>query len=370
MKVCYLIYLLIFSITTNAQNSKDSFIIQGNIPWLKNTTLNIAYHELSYPKRDSARVDNNGDFIFKGQINEPAIATLFASRFSKEPLFVQFFLEKELYTIKENLDLPQKIEIMGGEDQESYQNLSVKLNEFKKISDSLFKLYQLAETVKDQEEMKRLEVLMDPYSKRKRELTNQFIASHRNSFVSLLLLYDILITNHEKFVIVEKLFADLDTTIQKSATGELTDYILSVRRKSSIGATAMDFTLTDGKGDSIKLSDFRGKYVFLDFWASWCKPCRIQNPRILKAFNRFKDKNFTVLGVSLDTDRDKWEKAIKDDQLNWTQLFDPKGFSSEPAQKYLIRSVPVNFLLDPDGVIIAKDIRGDELEKELEKRLQ
>lgn len=369
MKTYFFMFLLFISATSYAQATNDSFRIEGDIPWLKDTTLYISYQELSYPKSDSAKVVN-GHFVFKSEIKEPAMAFLFNSRFSKEPLSVQFILEKGNYTIKGNLNSHKNIEITGGANQESYKEFSASIRKIAEPLDSLFELYKPAAMQKNQEEMDRLSELMAPYQKKKKELIKDYISTHPNSFVSLLFLYDIVSTMHEKFAIVEKLFSDLDTTIQNSGTGKLVNYIISVRKKTSVGATAMDFTLNDERGNPVKLSDFRGKYVFLDFWAAWCVPCRIQNPNIVKAFNKYKDKNFTVLGVSLDTDSAKWQQAIKDDKLTWTQLCDFKGFSTEPAQKYLVRSVPVNYLIDPNGIIIARDLHGDELEKELAKRLK
>ena len=123
-------------------------------------------------------------------------------------------------------------------------------------------------------------------------------------------------------------------------------------------------------GTPVKLSSFRGKYVLVDFWASWCGPCRAENPNVVKAFNRFKDKNFTIVGVSLDNNRDRWVAAVKQDNLQWTQLSDLKGWSNEVAQQYNVRAIPANFLIDPKGRIIGRNLRGGDLEAKLEKVLK
>lgn len=127
----------------------------------------------------------------------------------------------------------------------------------------------------------------------------------------------------------------------------------------------MDFTQNDINGKAVKLSDFKGKYVLLDFWASWCGPCRAENPNVLKAYNQYKDKNFTILGVSLDEKGDAWQKAIKDDALPWMQVSDLKGWQNEASSKYGISGIPANFLINPEGIIIAKDLRGEDLETKL-----
>src|SRR5699024_4117188 len=112
--------------------------------------------------------------------------------------------------------------------------------------------------------------------------------------------------------------------------------------------------------------DFRGQYVLLDFWASWCAPCRAENPNLVKAYDRFNEDGFTIFGVSLDENREDWLKAIKEDNLKWTQVSDLNAWGNEAARKYGIRAIPANFLIDPEGVIIAKDLRGAALKQKLD----
>jgi peroxiredoxin len=134
---------------------------------------------------------------------------------------------------------------------------------------------------------------------------------------------------------------------------------------SILNKQAPDFTLPDINGKPVPLSSLRGKYVLVDFWASWCKPCRDENPNVVKVFQQFRDKNFTVLGVSLDKEKDPWVKAIKDDQLNWTHVSDLKFWNSLIVPMYGIESIPYNVLLDPNGVVIADNLRGAALEAKL-----
>lgn len=136
------------------------------------------------------------------------------------------------------------------------------------------------------------------------------------------------------------------------------------------GNLAPDFTGTTPDGKQISLQDYRGKYVLIDFWASWCGPCRKENPTVVKAYNQFKDRGFDILGVSLDNDKSNWEKAIAKDGLVWKQVSELKGWSGSTAKKYGVRNIPTNFLIDPDGMIVARSLRGDALIAKLNELLK
>lgn len=159
---------------------------------------------------------------------------------------------------------------------------------------------------------------------------------------------------------------EIRTTIQQNARGIKSETALKV------GQLAPNFTQATPDGRPVSLADYRGKYVLVDFWASWCGPCRQENPNLTKAYHNYKDKNFDVLGVSLDEakDRAKWVKAVQDDHLPWTQVAELKGWQSKAATAYFIKAIPQNFLVDPTGKIIAMNLRGEELPRALARLIK
>lgn len=208
-------------------------------------------------------------------------------------------------------------------------------------------------------------------TKRTDSLKLVYIKQHPDSQLSLFALQELAGAGVD-ITKLTPVYKQLNPLLKSSSTGKKLALILDEYGPTSIGALAPDFTQNDVSDKPVKLSDFRGKYVLLDFWASWCGPCRAENPNVVKQYNRFKNKNFTVLGVSLDQPGKKaaWLAAIKSDGLSWTQVSDLQFWNNAVARAYNIRSVPQNFLIDPAGKIIAKNLRGDALGEKLEAILK
>ncbi|MDF2516364.1 MAG: AhpC/TSA family protein [Sphingobacterium sp.] len=218
----------------------------------------------------------------------------------------------------------------------------------------------------DSNEVNKFSIEYQKIQQEETDLAVDYIINHPGSFPSLMTLERF--SRRLKLRQIEELFDGLDDRIKQTFDGKEFRKQIDHMNAVQIGKIAPDFSARDTSGNLVSLGSLKGKYLLLDFWASWCGPCREENPYVLKAYQKFKAKNFEILGISLDdeTTKEKWLKAIKEDQLVWKQVSDLKGWQSEVAELYHVRGIPQNFLLDPNGVIIATNLREEELLKTLE----
>ena len=367
------------AISIGQGNQGFQYKLSGDVSGVKDPVEKVVLIYSANGKRTSDTVvPKNGSFTFSGKLDEPARANLKLLIDSAEAInrgiirrpvmsrdILPVYLDKGNIQII-TVDSFSNSIVKGSATHDDYVKVSEKMKplneEYMKISNEYSAFYR----AKDEAGMKNLTPKFNELETRMKEVNKNFVINNPNSPYAIFALnefagYDI------DAAAVEPIFNSLPQNIRQSASGKQLADKLVVAKKTGVGMYAMDFTQNDTSDVPVKLSSFRGKYVLVDFWASWCGPCRAENPNVVKAFNRYKGKGFAVLGVSLDRpgQKEKWIKAIHDDQLYWTQVSDLKFWDNAVAKQYCIEAIPQNYLLDPQGKIIAKGIRGEELEKKL-----
>lgn len=324
---------------------------------------------------DSATV-NNGTFQFNGNVNVPVMAQLILdhkgvgiAKLGKPADVLSLYIDNGVITVT-SADSVKLGTVSGSMINNEFAEYNAFLSGPEKLMQALTIEYSTAteDKRKDPAYRKEIQARYEKASGEKKTLQQKFIQEKPGSFFSLIALTEIAGSSMD-VAKIEPVFKGLSTDLRTSAAGKAFAAQIEAARATSIEAMAPQFTQNDVNDKPVSLSSFKGKYVLIDFWASWCGPCRAENPNVVDAYNQYKDKNFTILGISLDNPgkKDAWLAAIEKDQLNWTQLSDLNGWSNAVAKQYGIRSIPQNFLIDPNGKIIAKNLRGEALHQKLKE---
>lgn len=308
----------------------------------------------------------DGTFTLTGMVEFPEM--LYLSMEGKRGK-LSFFIENSEITITGHTDTIYMAEIEGSATQDEYIAFRDEVNSMYENIRPLHEKMNEAEEGGDQETVREMEAAIDEIYEQVKEYQMAYVKENTSSFLAPMILSGLVY-----YMEGEELQSYLDAFDESlsvvPAVGELREYA-GVLKNVAIGKPAPNFTLNDPDGNPVSLSSLFGKVLLIDFWASWCAPCRQENPNVVAAWKEYNPKGFDVLGVSLDRPgaRDAWLKAIEDDQLTWTQVSDLKGWDCEPAKIYAVRGIPANFLLDRDGTIIGKNLRGEDLRAKLSELL-
>jgi peroxiredoxin len=360
---------LIYTSAAAQKEPVDQFTVKGHLT--EGATVKLYLSEAKkVPEKiylDSIVTDEAGNFSFTGQIPEPRLFILALA--GSNPLMDRntFFIEpKSVISIKGSADSLGKAEVSGSSENALAKAFALEFKkQLAKASAENSKAYMVAKDNNDSAAMITEGKIADRKNiDESAKLIAGFVSLHPSSaasiaFIEVLFKYSRTNTADSLLQMVEK------TPAGKYAEAKLLRESINTRRNVMAGAVASDFSQPDTAGHLVPLSSLRGKYVLIDFWASWCVPCRQENPNILETYNKFKDKNFTVLSVSLDNNRSSWLKAINDDHMPWLQVSDLKGMGNTAAIQYGVKAIPTSFLIDPKGRIVALNLRGTNLENTL-----
>ncbi|HUQ97732.1 MAG TPA: TlpA disulfide reductase family protein [Chitinophagaceae bacterium] len=340
--------------------AQNGFVINGTVSGVADGDVKITSTQEEAQLVATGAI-KGGKFSVKGEIPEPGLYWITIGK--EQPQHI--FLENTTIKINGSKKDIKNLKIEGSKSHEDF-------DAFRKTFNPIIGEYsgKAALINRENNEAKRLNLMHD-YDSIGNVIQTQidaYIAAHPNSYVSPFILF-VTAQMADDPARMENRYNKLDQTIRNSNVGKSLANFIEYNKVGAIGTEALDFKQADVNGNEVSLSQFRGKYVLVDFWASWCRPCREENPNVVQAYKKFGEKNFTILGVSLDREKDAWVNAIQKDGLIWTQVSDLQFWNNSAATLYRVQGIPQNFLIDPTGKIIGKNLRGAELNATLCKLL-
>lgn len=320
---------------------------------------------LGIDRKPDTAVFKGDNFTFKGKTTEPLVGQIYyldASNNPQTPL--KLMVENAVINIEGHKDSIEKSKVIGGLENTDYGSLKKILQLYWDSINVLALRAQEVSALHDTAQMKKVQVEYTEMEKETRAALKQYAIEHPTSVASAYYVMQYYTPNSD-INQLDSIYSSYDSSVRTSLYVKKIKETLDIAKRTSIGQPAPDLVLNDPSGNPVTLSSYKGKWVLLDFWASWCVPCRQENPNLVRTYNTYKRKGFEILSISLDSSRQAWTNAIKKDKLSWKQVSDLKGLKSTAASLYGINSIPASFLIDKEGKIIAKNLHGELLTTKL-----
>ena len=369
MRIKQIGFLVLIAIAIAACKPKDSFVIDGTFknPGDEKKVFLFGMLNSQMIAVDSTNLSEKGEFKFLRKT--PSVDFFRVSIGNHEFMLIA----KNGDEIKLEADLADKTlayKISGANEVDKLSELNAIRNVYAKQVEELQKDFEAKVAEAPQNRAAVLEALQPRYQSYTNQMNNailKFAADNKGTLASF---YAMNTLSPQEFEAELVKFSDeIKEEIKGNATVDTFVKQMSLLKAVQVGQPAPGFSINTAEGKAVNLSDYKGKYLLIDFWASWCQPCRQENPNVVKVYNKYKTKNFDILGVSLDTDKAAWLAAVKADGLSWTHVSELKDFNGETTRKYQVQAIPTSYLIDPAGKIVAKNLRGEELENFLAKTL-
>jgi peroxiredoxin len=356
MKIIQLSFILLIAIVpVFAQTDAQSFALSGVFTKAKKGSLYLVIYQDGKPQKDSAIIAN-GRFRFSGKLANPVLAVLFMDTDKDD--WLRFYIEPGNINMK-GASI-KNLQISGSPLNDADKLLSAMIKPTTDWENKNYEVYKKAAAEKNTHITDSLDELDEPIMLAKRKAVAEFVRQNPASIRSAMAIEE----NYGYYAEagdVEPLYHALTDKVKTSASGLKVKKMLDVYKTVAVGMPAPDISQPGPDGTTISLSSLKGQYVLVDFWASWCGPCRKENPNLVKAYEQYHPKGLAILGVSYDDKKDRWEGAIKKDGLSWQHISDLKGWQNATAVTYYIKAIPSNVLVDKEGKIIAKNLMGKKL---------